>query len=287
MEQFTIGYQGVPGSYSEMAAEKFLAQNGLPLERAVLRGCEDFDTVFEKTDSGEFAYGIVPIENSLAGSVYRNFDLLAQHDLAVIGEAYLHVSHQLIGLPGANIADIREVYSHWQALAQCQHTLHQKLPQAKLVEYFDTAASCGFIKKQDDPSKAAIASAKAANIHGLEVLRPDMQDDLQNYTRFLIIAKKAPAFEQSGERAHKTSVVFSGGDVTGFLYSALGCFASRNINLTKIESRPVPKSPWHYLFYLDFEGSIEDPDVQHAIDDLRRIAKEVKVLGSYREDSIE
>jgi prephenate dehydratase len=270
-----------------MAAEKFLARSGLPLERVAVRGCEDFDTVFAKTDSGEFAYGIIPIENSLAGSVYRNFDLLAQHDLAVIGEAYLHVDHQLIGLPGADIRNIREVYSHWQALAQCQHTLHQKMPKAKLVEYFDTAASCEFIKKQNDPSKAAIASAKAAAIHGLEVLESNVQDDPQNYTRFLVVAKKAAALERSGEHAYKTSVVFFGGDAAGFLYKALGCFASRNISLTKIESRPVPKSPWHYLFYLDFEGSGEDARVQDAIRELKEITKDVRVLGSYREDRIE
>lgn len=287
MKPFTIGYQGVPGSYSEMAAEKFLAQNGLLLEQAVLEGCEDFDAVFAKTDSGEFRYGIVPIENSLAGSVYRNFDLLAQHDLAVIGEAYLHVGHQLIGLPGASVSGIREAYSHWQALAQCRHTLHQKMPQVKLVEYFDTAASCEFIKRQNDPSKAAIASLKAAKIHALEVLQSNIQDDPQNYTRFLIIAKAAAALEQSGAHAYKTSVVFFGGDATGFLYKALGCFASRNINLTKIESRPVPKSPWHYLFYLDFEGSGSDEKVRDALNELGTITKDVKVLGSYKEDFIE
>jgi len=287
MKPFTVGYQGVPGSYSEMAAEKFLKQNELPLEQATVRGYEDFDTIFAKTDSGELAYGIIPIENSLAGSVYRNFDLLAQYNLTVIGEVYLHVNHQLIVLPGAGISDIREVYSHWQALAQCQHTLHQKMPQAKLVEYFDTAASCAFIKQQNDPSKAAIASIKAANIHALKVLQPNIQDDPQNYTRFLVITKKAVALEQSSSYTYKTSVVFFGGDATGFLYKALGCFASRNINLTKIESRPVPKSPWHYLFYLDFEGSDKEAKVREAIDELKKITKDVKILGSYKEDFIE
>ena len=286
MESFAIGYQGVPGSYSEMAAEKFLERSGLSLEKAALRGCEDFETVFEKTDSGEFTYGIVPIENSLGGSVYRNFDLLAQHDLAVIGEAYLHIDHQLIGLPGASVSSIREAYSHWQALAQCRHTLHQKMPQARLVEYYDTAASCEFIKRQNDPSKAAIASLKAAKIHALEVLQSNIQDDPENYTRFLIIAKAAAALEQSGAHAYKTSVVFFGGDATGFLYKALGCFASRNISLTKIESRPVPKSPWHYLFYSDFEGSVGDEKVRDALNELGTIAKDVKVLGSYKEDFI-
>ncbi len=282
-----IGYQGVSGAYSEMAAESFSKELSKNVD---LVGCKDFESIFEGVESGGLDFGVIPVENSLAGSIHKNFDLLGKHDLKVVGEAYVHVNHQLLVLPETKNEDIKEVYSHWQALAQCEHNLKEYLPNAKIVEYFDTAGSAEFVKKTNDKSKACIASVKAGNMHNLKVLKKDFQDDKNNYTRFLVISKESPTTSNpsSGRRGivqndkYKTSIIFTGGNITGFLFKALACFSLRDINLTKIESRPVPKSPWKYYFYLDFEGKESDTNIANALSNLREIAKEVKVLGSYK-----
>ncbi len=280
-----IGYQGVTGAYSEIAADIFAKESKLKKFETV--GVYDFDTLFEKVDSGKLDYGLVPVENSLAGSIYKNFDLLGKHNLKVVGEVYVHVNHQLLVLPGTKKEDIKEVYSHYQALAQCEHNIKTYLPQAKVIEYFDTAGSAEFVKKGKDKSKASLASVKAGKIHGLKVLQKDFQDEKSNYTRFLVISKKYAKFTNHKPKDYfKTSIIFSGVNATAFLFKALGCFSLRDINLTKIESRPIPKFPWGYYFYLDFGGKYDDKVVMNALDNLREIATEVKVLGSYKASKI-
>jgi prephenate dehydratase len=231
-----------------MAAESFVKEN--KIKNVQTFGLTDFDTIFAKVESGELDYGVVPVENSLAGSIHKNFDLLGRHNLKVVGEVYVHVNHQLLVLPGTKKEEIKEVYSHWQALAQCEHNLKEYLPNAKVIEYFDTAGSAEFLKNTGDKSKASIASKKAAEVYKLKILQKDFQDDKNNYTRFLVIAKNYLKFSPSSEGGvtrglggYKTSIIFAGGNVTGFLFKALACFSLRDINLSKIESRPVPKSP--------------------------------------------
>lgn len=280
-----IGYQGVPGAYSEMAGEKFVKENRI--DKAELMPLADFEKIFDLVDNGHLTFGIIPVENSLAGSIHKNFDLLGQHNLKVVGEVYVHVNHQLLGLPNAELSGIKEVYSHYQALAQCAHNIKEFLPNAKVIEYFDTAGSAEYIKKEGDKTKAALASVKAGKMHKLKVLKKDFQDDINNYTRFLVISNNYQKLvTQSKKDFYKTSIIFAGGNVTGFLFKALACFSLRDINLSKIESRPVPKSPWSYYFYLDFAGKYDDLVVINALSNLKEIAKEVKVLGSYKASKI-
>ncbi len=285
-----IGYQGISGAYSEIAAETFAKKE--ELKNTEFIGLVDFDSIFKMVENGELEYGAIPVENSLAGSIHKNFDLLGQHNLKVVGEVYVHVNHQLLALPNAKLSDIKEVYSHYQALAQCAHNIKNVLPNAKAVEHFDTAGSADFVMKEGDKSKASLASVKAGKVYGLKVLKKDFQDDKENYTRFLIIGKEyndltRPLLTKERRSVqYKTSIIFSGGDVTGFLFKALGCFSLRDINLLKIESRPIPKSPWKIMFYLDFEGKYNDEKINNAINNLKEYANEVKVLGSYIADKI-
>lgn len=280
-----IGYQGVSGAYSEIAAEDFVKQK--KLQSSEIIGCVNFEEIFSKVENQEFNFGIIPVENSLAGSIHKNFDLLGKHNLKVIGEVYVHVNHQLLILPNAKKENIKEVYSHYQALAQCEYNLKDFLPNAKVIEYYDTAASSEFVKSQRDISKAAISSSKAGKIHGLRVLKKDFQDDENNYTRFLVIAKNyANLKNETKKNFYKTSIIFSGNNLTGFLFKSLACFSLRDINLSKIESRPMPKSPWNYYFYLDFEGKFDDENIKNAIANLQQVANEVKILGSYKASKI-
>jgi prephenate dehydratase len=280
-----IGYQGLPGAYSEMASEKYVKSN--KFKETELVGCESFEEIFQKVEDKTFEFGVVPVENSLAGSIYKNFDLLGKHNLKVVGEVYVHVNHQLCVLNTTKKEDVKEVYSHWQALAQCEHSLKKLLPNTKIVEYYDTAASSKYVKETCDKSKAAISSIKAAKEYKLKVLYKNIQDDKSNYTRFLVIGRDyAKSSNKKPKNFYKTSVIFAGKNVTGFLFKALACFSLRDINLSKIESRPIPKSPWGYYFYIDFEGKYDDENVSHAIKNLEEISSYLKVLGSYQASRI-
>lgn len=272
-----VGYQGISGAYSEMAAEKFFSS-----VNTQFKGYESFDEIFEDVSNGSLDYGVVPIENSLAGSIHKNFDLLKKYDLKIVGEVYVHVNHQLLVIPGTKYEDIEQVYSHWQALAQCSGNINKFLPNGQAVEYFDTAGSAEYVSKENDKTKVAIASKKAGEVYGLESLNQNFEDDKNNYTRFVVIEPGYKKLEEEeGSVKFKTSIFFDGKSVAGFLYNALGCFARRNLNLSKIESRPVPNSPWAYCFYLDFEGRYDDQEIKEAIEELSTMAHEVKVLGSY------
>lgn len=280
-----IGYQGISGAYSEIASEIFSKENNLKNTKII--GFADFETIFSKVENGELDFGLIPVENSLGGSIHKNFDLLNLYNLKIVGEVYVQVKHQLLALKETKKEEIKEVYSHWQALAQCNYNLKKFFPNAKTVEFFDTAGSAEFIKKENDKTKVCIASEKAGKIHGLKVLQKDFQDDKENYTRFLVLAKDYVKFTNHKPASfYKTSLIFAGGNITGFLFKSLGCFSLRDINLTKIESRPMPKSPWKYYFYLDFEGKYDDEKVKNAINNLKEMAKDVKILGSYQASKI-
>lgn len=291
-QKIKLAYQGISGAYSEMAAENFAKRKFKDVNTKSFDyvGCENFEQIFEGVAKGEFDYGVIPVENSLAGSIHKNYDLLGRHDLKVVGEVYVHVNHQLVGLSSSKLSDITQVYSHFQALAQCEHNIKKYLPNAKSIEYFDTAGSARYVKEEGKIWKAGLASSKAAKVYGLKVLKKDFQDDKNNYTRFLIINKEYSSFRNytpTKKEKFKTTLIFIvENSVVGALFKCLGCFSLRDINLTKIENRPIPMSPWRNQFYLDFEGKYNDEIVINAINNLKEYASEVKVLGSYIADKI-
>ncbi len=265
-----IAFQGEQGAFSERAARKFFGPRISPMPQP------SFADVFRQVASGKCDAGIVPIENSLAGSVHQNYDLLLKFDLKISGEVILRIVHNLMALPGVRFEQVRRVYSHPQALEQCREFL-EAWSGVEIVPTYDTAGSAKLIAEKKLRDAAAIASRQAAEDYGLEILKQGIESNHQNFTRFLILTREAVAPERGG----KTSVVFSTKDLPGVLFKALSVFALRDINLLKIESRPLHGSPWRYLFYLDFEGSMQEESCRNAIGHLREITTFLKVLGSY------
>lgn len=263
-----IAFQGEPGAYSEQAVfDYFGAVATLP--------CESFDVVFEAVARGACDGGLIPIENSLAGSIYQNYDLLLRHDLHITGEYLLRVRHCLIALPGVNKADIKKVISHPQALGQCAAYLRGL--GVKTESAYDTAGSAKILKESGVRDTAAIASRRAAEIYEMQLLEEGIEDNAENFTRFLVISRTA--VEPQGEA--KTSIVFTLKNRPGALFKALSVFALRDIDLTKIESRPLQGKPWEYLFYIDFIGSAHEEKGRKALDQLDEYALMLRVLGSY------
>lgn len=264
-----VAFQGEVGAYSEIAVYKYFGTS------VQLIPCRSFSEVFQNVELKKVDYGVMPIENSIEGSVNQVYDLLLTHDLKICGEIILKIEHCLIGNPNAELSLIKRVYSHPQALAQCSKFLERLM--CEVIPTYDTAGSVKIIKEKCSINEAAIASEKAAEIYGMKILARNISDILDNYTRFVILSNKdAPP---SGN--DKTSIIFSVRHVPGALYEALGAFAKREINLTKIESRPTRKKPWEYIFYLDFEGHKTEPKCMEALNELRDKALFVKVLGSY------
>jgi prephenate dehydratase len=263
-----IAFQGKNGAYSQQAVFEYFGA-----VEAV--SCPSFDAAFEAVVSGECDSGMIPIENSLAGSIHQNYDLLLRHNLFIVGEHLLRVRHCLIAMPGVKKSDITRVISHPQALGQCAAYLRRMNVQAEPAG--DTAGSVLQVKTTGDRTTAAIASHRAAEIYAMEILEEGIEDDPQNYTRFLAIASKA--LNPTGDA--KTSIVFTLPNRSGTLYDAIGAFARRGIDLTKIESRPLVGKPWDYLFYLDFIGASHELNVQEALAELGRLTPMLRMLGSY------
>jgi prephenate dehydratase len=231
--------------------------------------------VFESVVSDACAAALIPIENSLAGSIHQNYDLLLRHDLHIVGEYLLRVQHCLIALPGVSKSDIKKVISHPQALGQCAAYL--RALGVKAEQAYDTAGSVKIVKESGARDTAAIASRRAAEIYKMEILEEGIEDNPENYTRFLAIAKEA--IVPNGEA--KTSIVFTLKNQPGALFKALSVFALRDIDLTKIESRPLQGKPWEYLFYIDFIGAAHEETACKALDHLGEYALMLRVLGSY------
>ena len=267
----SVAFQGERGAYSEAAAVAFYGSSVQPLP------CNDFDNVFEAVTSGVADRGILPVENSLAGSIHRNYDLLLRYDLHVIGEIQIPIAHQLIAQPGVKLADIKRVMSHPQALAQCEHSITHLLPQAQRVVTYDTAGGVKMIKEEGLTDAAGLASQRAAEIYEMNILKPDMQDDPENYTRFVVVSPEP--ITPDGQA--KTSIVFSMESVPGALFKCLAVFALRDIDLTKMESRPLQGKRWEYFFYIDFVGSRHEERCRKALDHLGEITNYLRVLGSY------
>lgn len=263
-----VAFQGERGAYSEMAALAALPHIE-PLPHRT------FDEVFASVAAGTADLGLVPIENSLAGSIHRNYDLLLRHSLYITGETQLQIEHCLIANPGVSLSEVRVVCSHPQALAQCERHLAEL--GVRVEASYDTAGSVRDLQRSGDRHTAALASRLAAEVYGMHVLREGLEDDKQNFTRFLLLGRE-PA-TASGES--KTSIVFALQNQPGALFRALACFALRDIDLTKIESRPLPGLPWKYRFYLDFLGRAHDERSQRALAHLSEMTTELRVLGSY------
>ncbi|HXF69824.1 MAG TPA: prephenate dehydratase [Thermoflexus sp.] len=264
-----VAFQGEPGAYSHEAALRFL---GPALE---LLPCRTFAEVARAVESGRADFGILPVENSTAGSINAVYDLLLDRDLRIWGEVILRVRHCLLAPPGTSLADIRVVRSHPQALEQCARFIERHGWEALAAP--DTAGSARMLAEHPEPGVAAIAGRLAAERYGLTILAEGIEDDPENATRFFIVSTREPP---RAER-NKTSIVFSTRHVPGALHACLGEFASRGINLTKLESRPRRGRPWEYVFYVDFEGHWQDPPCREALLGLLQRASFVKLLGSY------
>lgn len=265
-----VAFQGELGAYSEMAVYSFFGQS------AEVKPCKSFDDVFESVKTGDADYGVVPIENSIEGSVNRTYDLFLEYDLKVCGEIIIRISHCLIAHKGTSINQIETVYSHPQALAQCRKFLEQH--KLKAISTFDTAGSVRMIKEAEMMDAAAIASERSAQIYDMAILAREIEDIKNNSTRFFVLDKEDSPY--SGE--DKTSIIFAAKSVPGALYKILKEFAERDINLTKIESRPTKSTPWEYHFYLDFEGHRTETKCQQALESIKDKTVFVKILGSYK-----
>ena len=263
-----VAFQGEPGAYSEQAVFNYFGS-------VETQSCVSFDVVFDSVVSDACEFGLIPIENSLAGSIHQNYDLLLRHDLHIVGEYPLRVQHCLIALPGVKKENIKKAISHPQALGQCAAYLRNL--GIKTESVYDTAGSVKMLKESGARDTAAIASRRAAEIYGMQILEEGIEDNSENYTRFLVISKQA--IPPEGEA--KTSIVFTLKNQPGALFKALSVFALRDIDLTKIESRPLQGKPWEYLFYIDFIGAAHEETARKAMDHLSEYALMLRVLGSY------
>ena len=265
----TVSFQGVAGAYSEEAVRQYFGPEAKTVP------CRTFSELFAAVEQRGADYGMLPIENSLAGSVVQSYELLMEHDLRVRAEAILRVRHNLMAAPGTQMEDLKRVKSHPQALTQCERYLARRGLEA--LPYFDTAGSARDLAANPEPETGVIASALAAELYGLEILEPAIEDLPFNYTRFFVLGLDDPPRSQRS----KTSLIFTTRHQPGALYDSLGEFAKRDINLLKIESRPRRNRPWQYLFYLDFEGHWQDTACEAALMSLLRRSSFVKLLGSY------
>ena len=264
-----IAYQGVPGAYSEAAALRFN-----PTADVVPR--PSFEEVFAGVAERQATHGILPIENTIGGTIHRNYDLLLEHDLPIVGEVKLPIVHHLIVLEGTTLEQVRRVYSHPQGLAQCERFL-RTLRDVEIVATYDTAGSAKMIREENLHESAAIASERAARIFDLQVLRSGIQDYADNITRFLLIGRESVPLGTPD----KTTVVFAVANEAGALFKALSVFALRGIDLTKLESRPIPDRPFEYLFYADLATNRDDFRCARALMNLAEFAPSVRTLGSY------
>jgi prephenate dehydratase len=273
-----IAFQGERGAFSEEAARKLVGP-----EIDVLP-CTRFEDVFRSLKEGAASGAVIPIENTLAGSVHENYDHLQRFDFPIVAETNLRIVHNLMAPPGVTFARLRRVYSHPVALNQCLD-FFARYPRIEKVTYYDTAGSAKMIMEEALTDAGAIASAVAAEIYGARILRRSIEDDRRNFTRFFLL--RTPEYTRKYPQAiplnaqWKTSLVFSTRNIPGALFRCLSAFALRDLNLTKIESRPLRGKPWEYLFYLDFLDRVDAPAAQNALGHLGELADVLKVLGCY------
>lgn len=270
VKKVRVGIQGERGSYSEEAAHALLGPD------LACRCFRTFEEVFRMTERGEVDYCLIPIENSLAGSIYKNYDLLSRYQLRIVRETNLLIRHVLISLPGVKFEDIKTVLSHPVALDQCEK-FFERYPRLERKSAYDTSGSVKEIMEKRLACCAAIAGRGAAEYYGGQVLMAGIEDNEENFTRFLLLAH---ALDVTPE-CNKTSIVFSLKNLPGSLFKSLSVFALRDIDLTKIESRPIQGRPWEYVFYIDFLGNLEEARVKNALNHLGEITEFLEILGCY------
>jgi prephenate dehydratase len=264
-----VAFQGESGAYSEQAIYQHFGENVTAVP------CRGFPEIFETIHQGKAGLGMLPVENSLAGTVIPAYDQLVDHDMRIQAEVVVKVNHCLMAPAGTELVDVRRVKSHPQALAQCEKTL-RRMGLEPIIHY-DTAGAARDLAANPELGTAAIASELAAEIYNLTILSRQVADETFNYTRFFVLGAADPPRRDPS----KTSIIFTTRHIPGALYEVLGELAGRGINLTKIESRPRRNRPWHYLFYVDFEGHEEEADVRDAMLGILKHASFLKVLGSY------
>ncbi len=276
-----VAFQGELGAFSQVAVRQLVGDNCQPVPM------QAFEDVFLTVVNGKCQCAVIPIENTLHGSIHENYDHLLKYDLTIRGETFVRIVHNLIVPPGIKFSQLRRVFSHSVALNQCRRFFEEH-PRIAKVPFYDTAGSVKMLMQERPTDTGAIASAGAAEIYGAAILRKSIEDDRQNFTRFFLLEKpkrgsQSPAARAEGERAlkFKTTVVFTLRSVPGSLFRALSAFSLRDINLTKIESRPLRGKPWEYLFYLDFAGHIGDTPCRHALSHLGEMADFLRILGCY------
>lgn len=270
MSILKVGFQGVPGSFSEEALLNYFPND---VETISVHRFED---IFIELEKNTFTYGVLPIENSSAGAVSESYDLLNKYNFFIVGETYLKVNHNLLGVEGSSLDKIKEVYSHPQALYQSNDFLNKY--EWKLTPFINTAKSAEYISELNDPTIAAIASTKAAELYNLNILAKDINSNQTNTTRFVIVGKSF----KPNSACDKMSIVLSTVHKAGSLYNVLKHFANNNINLLKIESRPVQHTPWEYYFYIDFEGNMNDKNVKSTLELIKDDCHHLKILGNYK-----
>lgn len=269
-QKLRIGFQGVSGSFSEQALHEYFGDN---VEKS---NVQEFEDVFKALDNGSIDYGVLPIENSSTGSILEVYDLLRKYDFFIYGEQCIGVHQNLLGLKGARISDITEVYTIPTAYEQSRE-FFKNYPGITFIPYLNTAASAEYIKNAGDIHKAAIASKMAAKVFGLDILAENINSNKNNRTRFIIIGRNMEVHECCG----KISVIFALENKVGSLYNVLRLFAENNLNLIKIESRPIADKSWQYFFYIDFEGNISDARVKDALNLIDRNSYYFRMLGNY------
>ncbi|HLG96102.1 MAG TPA: prephenate dehydratase [Bryobacteraceae bacterium] len=275
MKILRVGIQGELGAFSQEASRQLVGSDGqvIPFQR--------FEQVFRALEKRKIDTAVIPIENTLAGSVHENYDHLLNFDVRIAAETSVRIVHNLIAPPGVRFENIRRVYSHPVALNQCLHFFAQH-PKMERTPFYDTAGAVKMIMSEPSGDQAAIASRVAASIYKARILRRSIEDDRHNFTRFFLLYRdKARPIPARRARHWKTSLVFTTGNTPGALFRALSAFALRDISLTKIESRPLRGKPWEYLFYVDLLGCESEPRVENALRHLTELADFLRVLGSY------
>lgn len=270
--RFTVGYQGNHGTFSEIAVIQYFQHT--PYDPV---NYTNFVSIVEDVEQGKLDYALLPVENTTTGIISRTYDLFSSHEIFANGEITVPIRHDLIVVPGTKIEEIKEVYSHPEAIGQCQQ-FFQNYPIIKAVVYQDTAKSVEYIKGLNDPSKAAIGSRRAAEYYGMESLLKSIQDQNTNSTRFLCVSKQM----EIPTAANKISLRIVLRHEPGSLYQALSVLAQRGINLLKLESRPLPGQPFHYCFYVDFRGNLNELNVQEALNEMKECSDDLRILGCYK-----
>jgi prephenate dehydratase len=273
-KRIAVAFQGELGAFSHAAAVKLLG----PQVQAT--PCPAFRDVFDALEANQVTHAVVPIENTLHGSILENYDNLLQYGFPIRGETSVRIAHQLITMPGTRFRDVKQAFSHPVALNQCRHFFEQN-ESIEATTFYDTAGSVKMLREKRPPGAAAIASEAAAKIYGGVIVKRNIEDNRHNYTRFFLLTKQKNVAVQDNE-PWKTSVVFSTSNTPGTLFKVMACFALRNLSLTKIESRPLVGHPWEYMFYVDFLGCASDKAVQNALANLGEVTRFHRLLGSYQ-----